>query len=788
MSRSNKMPATGTRINWPGVMMALALGARAASAAAAPAVADTAVTDAVAADAVGADAADPQAAATSAAAVTLIPPNEGIEKVIVTAEKRRVNLQETPLAVTVISSDALDKANVVNLAGLNGQVPGLSIAKSGGYETVVTVRGIGSETPQAAYQTQPGVSLHVDGVYIANSISLDQSLFDLDHIEVLRGPQGTVSGMASTGGTINLVSKQPELGKWGGSADVTVGNYHTTQARGALNVPLGETTAIRASLQKYDHDGFARSTYGFGLDEAHDASGKLAFLWKPNPDFSATLTGQWYRANQNGAAQKNILDPNPDPRTLTQDYRSRFKLGADLYHLNLEYSLPWATLKSITSSQRLDHKQQMNGSRLDYATLGQYDNLAAWNTKLKNYTQEFSIASVPGGAVDWTAGVFGMRQDSNQYVIEFGGTDPNPDLTLPPRPIVVRPYNLYYSEDTTVRRKSWAAFTQATWHVSEQLRLTAGARYNHDASEGGTRNWLQSSGGKPTGKLEADYDLTKQNMVYASLTRGYKPGGINNNPGSIMVSHHFLPESINAFEVGSKNQFLNNKLRLNLAAFYYDYRNLQYLANDPNPYQGGIANVPKVHTKGLEAELSYLALENRLRVNGNVTYLRGKVIGDYYTLDAAGIRAAVVNTPGCESYYTSYPTPACAANVATQAQNLNGNSTAKTPKWQGSVNVSYAVPLESGLLTPRVEYIYRGKFIYRMFNNSTLDQVPNYGLVNLHVDYSPHGSDWSFSMAASNIGNKDGINSRFTDPYGIGQTSNEYVAPRQITAKVAYSF
>jgi iron complex outermembrane receptor protein len=765
-------------------MMALALGAQAADAA--PLLA--ADTDAPPADAKVDAKADAGADAAAAAAAARAQNDGGIEKVIVTAEKRRVNLQEAPLAVTALSGDALGKANVVNLAGLNGQVPGLSIAKSGGYETVVTIRGVGSETPQAAYQTQPGVSLHVDGVYIANSISLDQSLFDLDHIEVLRGPQGTVSGMASTGGTINLVSKQPELGKYSGSADISAGNYHLTQERVALNVPISDTVAMRASLQKYDHDGFAQSTYGFGLDEAHDASGKLAFLWKPNRDFTATLTGQWYRAAQNGAAQKNILDPDPDPRELTQDYVSRFKLGADLYHLTLEYTLPWATIKSISSAQRLDHKQQMNSSRLDYATLGSYDDIAAWNTKLKNYTQEFSIASLPGGVVDWTAGIFMMRQDSNQYVIEFNGTDANPNLTLPSRPITVTPYNLYYSEDTYVRRKSWAAFTQGTYHVSNALRLTAGARYNHDESEGGTDGWLDSSGGKPTGKLEADYDLAKNSMLYASLTRGYKPGGMNNNAGALMVAHAFQAETNNAFEIGSKNQFLDNKLRVNLAAFYYDYRNLQYLAVDPLPYKGGVANVPKVHTRGIEAELSYLALENRLRLNSNATFMQGKIIGDYYTLDAAGVSNAVATTAGCGSYYTSYPTAACAAGVAGKAQNLNGNSTAKTPKWQGSVNAAYAMPLPTGILTPRVEYIYRGKFIYRMFNNSKLDQVPGYGLINLHADYKPNDNNWTFALTLSNLANKNGINSRFTDPYGTGQTSNEYIAPRQIIAKVGYEF
>lgn len=754
-----KRPVNGANAIWP-VMLAMALHVQAAYAA-------------------------PDGAAPDPAAA---PATGGIEQVVVTAEKRKVNLQNAPLAVTAISGENLSKSNIVNLAGLNGEVPGLSIAKSSGYETVVTVRGVGSETPEAAYQTQPGVSLHVDGVYIANSISLDQSLFDLDHIEVLRGPQGTVSGMASTGGTINLVTKQPELGKMSGNADFSYGNYKLSQERAAINVPLGDTVAMRASVQKFDHDGFTNSTYGFGLDEAHDASGKLAFLWKPNQDFTATLTGQWYHANQNGAAQKNILDPNPDPREVTQDYMSKFKLDADLYHLNLDYTLPWATLKSITSYQTLKHRQQMNGSRLDYATLGQYDDVAAWNTTLKNYTQEFDIASLPGGVVDWQAGVFLMKQDSNQYVVEFGGTDANPVLTLPSRPITVRPYNLSYSEDTYVTRKSWAAFTQATYHVSDALRLTAGARYNHDESTGGTDGWLNSSGGKPTGKLEADYDLTKQNMLYGSLTRGYKPGGMNNNEGALMTPHEFKAESINAFEVGSKNQFLDNKLRVNLAAFYYDYRNMQYLAVDPLPYLGGIANIPHVHTHGVEAEVSYLAMENKLRLNGNLTYLRGKVVGDYYSLDAAGVAAAVATTPGCGSYYSSYPSAACAAGVAAKAQNLNGNSTAKTPKFQGSVNAAYSLDLGEGTLTPRLEYVYRGKFIYRVFNNSTLDQVGSYGIFNLHADYSPNNSKWNFGLTASNLGDKAGINSRYTDPFGIKQTSDEYIAPRQIIATVGYTF
>ena len=198
-----------------------------------------------------------------------------LERVTVTAERRSVDLQAAPLSVTAISGATLDKSNIYDLAGLNGHVPGLSIAKSSGYERIVTIRGIGSETPENAYTTQPGVSLHIDGVYVANTISLDQSLFDLDRIEVLRGPQGTLFGQSSTGGTINLVTKQPVLGEFSGGGDVSVGNYKLYRARAELNVPLAADWALRGSVQKYGHEGFAHATAipgspNYGLDDADD--------------------------------------------------------------------------------------------------------------------------------------------------------------------------------------------------------------------------------------------------------------------------------------------------------------------------------------------------------------------------------------------------------------------------------------------------------------------------------------------------------------------------------------
>ncbi len=260
-----------------------------------------------------------QTAQTAAApAQTTAAPVMAIEDIQVTAERHATNIEKTPLSITAISADSLDKSNINQLADTNGLVPGLEITKSSGFETMVTIRGVGSETPENATTTVPGVAFFMDGVYIANTVSLDQTLFDIDHIEVLRGPQGALYGQSATGGAITVVTKQPDLNDFGGTADVSVGNYDLTRARAEVNIPVDDTIAVRASVQKYDHDGFTNDTAipGFDLDDAHDVSGKVAVLWKPTSNFSATLTGQWYSADQNGAAQKNIDDPNSNPWTV----------------------------------------------------------------------------------------------------------------------------------------------------------------------------------------------------------------------------------------------------------------------------------------------------------------------------------------------------------------------------------------------------------------------------------------------------------------------------------------
>ena len=744
----------------------------------------------------------PPAAAAGTATAGRDKPSAGgsVEQVMVTSLKQRSSLQKVPAAITAVTSATLDRANITNAAGLNGLVPGLTVTKAAGFENLINIRGVGSSTPENALTTQPGVAFFVDGVYLANSISLDQTLFDIDHVEVLRGPQGSLYGQSSTGGVINLVTSQPTLGVLSGKADWGIGNYDLFQERAEVNVPLSDAVAVRLSFQKYDHDGFGHSIdqpiVRYSLDDAHDISGKVALLWKPSDTFSATFSTQWYRAEQDGAEQKNILDPEPDPRLVNQDFLGQFNLVTSLYHVNLAWRLPFGTLTSVTGYQRLYNDQSEDSSRLSYAILHSYDDVAAWNTGIDNYTEDLSLASRPGGRLDWVAGIFLLKTRSTQFVSELEGTNPNPDVSTGAYVETDPPANLAYGNVTAVSRDSAAGYAQATLHVTNALRLVGGIRYNVDHYDEFNYNFSAFGSSKanttytterPTGNIGLQYDLTPRNLLYASVTEGYKPGGVNGNAESKVVGLTFDPEGITSFEIGSKNRLLHDRLVLNLAGFFYDYRNLQYIENDPFPFAYGIANVPNTHIWGGEAEASYRMLGGRLRFNGQLSVENGEVIGDYKAIDSATTSAVYVSSPAC-AFGGQYYNPGCWAAVTAAARNIKGNLPPGLPRVQAEIDAEYSMHVGPGDLLSRAEFVYRGTEVARVFNDAGIDQVPSYPLWNLYFSYKPDHTHWLASLALTNIGNVAGVNSRYTDPYGTAQTSNEYIPPFQVVGRISYAF
>ena len=728
-----------------------------------------------------------------------------LEQVIVTAEKRTTDLQKAPLAITSLSAETLRQDNINQIDDLNGYVPGLTVAKNEGAERVVSIRGVGYETAENI-STQPGVAFHIDGVNIVSTLALNQDFIDVDHVEVLRGPQSTVFGQTATGGSINVITKQPVLGRYGGEVDASYGNYNYSKDFAALNIPVGDTLAVRGAIQYLHHDGYGEATDTpggrFDLDSANDLAGKLSLLWKPNAAFSATLTTEHFHEGDHGAEQKDILDPNPNPRQVSQDFGSRFALTTDQDYLSLSYRLPWATLKSLSAYQDLVHDQQSDNDRLASNLTGMFDNIVLWNDRSRAFSQEIDLTSNPGGVVDYIAGVFYQKQHARQYIVEFAGQGEAPVFPIPPANLSIpndyaaEPSELSYETNSPLEHEALAGFGQATLHVTSRARLTAGARFTHDDTQDAPSNFYNLFGVSPparvtdniwTGKLEADYDLAPANMVYASWSRGYKPAGLNFNSAAINTPVQFKPETVQSYEVGSKNRFLQSRLQIDLAAFYYIYRNFQYTDEDPVPNAGGTANIPHADNYGVETEGSYI-LTPHLRANANLTWLQGYFRGNYDAIDAvnaANARAMVAAEEGAS--YNPYG-PAAEQAVLATAQNTDGERIPKEPEWQGSANLTYTHRLFSGDVTARGEVVYRSSYIYRIFNNSALDKVPQYDIFNIYCAYKPQGGRLVYSVSADNILDRAGVNSRFTNPYGEQTTSQEFIAPRQVFANVQYRF
>ena len=754
---------------------------------------------------------------------------DGLTDIVVTAEKRDISLQKAPLSVSALPTEALSQANVTEITGLNGMVPGLVVARSGGGERNISIRGVGSETPENT-NTQPGVSYHVDGVYIFNSIAANAAFIDVAQVEVLRGPQGTTFGQGSTGGTINVVTNQPRLDRFSGNVNLGVGNYDYVKGDAALNVPIGSQFAIRGAVQHLNHDGYSVATAVPGrdkyeLDQQDETGWKIAALWQPADNFSITLNTVQYRSDTNGPAQKNILDPDPDPRRLTQDYPGQSVINTQLYYGVARLETPLAIIKSITSYQKLYSKQAWDADGLTsdlfydvtYSPLtfggDRYDHVPLWHTNTKSWTQEVNLASNTSGPFTWILGGVYLKSKNSQYIVEYRASDDDilrPALSADTAFDDPRLAAVTYAELSSIKREAWAGYFEGTYNFTDALKLTAGARYNHDSYAGAfaSNSDTQTSGAylqpvttpglstaKWTGKAAVQYELTPANTVYFSYTRGFKPGGLNASAANAApallgfamgTQPTYKSETVDSFEIGSKNRFLNNRAQLNLSAFIYNYKNMQFLEEDPILYGEGISNAPKARIYGVELEGSWL-LDQYWRLEGSMALLHGEYTEDYYALDPVAASAAQVAAgyPGY-LFWTNFYAAAVARDAA--RQNIKGNSVPKIPDVQGSIALAYSNQVGAGEFTARAQYIYRGKFNYRLFNESSTDVTPDYGQVNLFLGYQPDGSDVSFSLTVTNLLDKNGVNSRFSDPYGSAQTYDTYIAPRQVLASIGYKF
>ncbi len=733
-----------------------------------------------------------------------------LDEIIVTAQRRQVDIQEVAIAVSVLSGEDFDKSNITRLDNFNGYVPSLTIAKNDGAGRVVSIRGVGWETAQNL-STQPSVLMYVDGVYMANPLSMGTDLGDLERIEVFRGPQGTEFGQGTTGGAINLVTIKPSFDAVSGNVELTAGTYSLVRARGAINVPLSDNAAIRASVQSYSHDGFSEVKGGiidgYELDDADSLTGKLSLLWEPSESWSVYLSAFLQDSEQNAAAQRNVDEPLSGVRDLSQDFPGKFELQNNVYSAIIEWE--WASgaiLKSITGYQDLTKKQTVDGDRMNealtsidilgfFVTTANWDVLTFWDNDSTAFSQEFNLSYV-GDSVDWVVGAYYLDHENFNHFLEANGPSPFSDsipALMDPGPDTLPPFNsvLNFVEARTVSREDWAAYGQVTFRPTDRLSILLGGRYQSERQLDEALQFffipssLRTDDTNFTWKVGLDFSATENNLLYGLVSTGWKNGGTNPGAlnGAIDVPVVFQPAEVMAFEIGSKNTLANNRVRLNIAAFLYDYDNLQFMQEDPVPFAGGTGNIPSTTVYGVETEFTWL-ISDTWQLDGHVTWLDGEFNDDFTTLDVVDFREGLA--PGVGLF-----TPAGfdLRLQLSQDTNLKGNTPPKLVDLSARLAlVNTHVFASNGELTSRLEFIHRGDYQYRVFNNPLVDTVPSYQIVNLLFNYQFANEQFNLGIGASNLFDEEGVNARFSNPFGLLTTSEEFIPPQEVFIGIRYDF
>jgi len=750
--------------------------------------------------------------------------NSAIEEVIVSAEKRNESLQDVSLSVTALTEEELETKNITDFVGLSAIAPGVTVAKNEGYKTIISIRGVGDETNQNAIAA-PSVALHMDGIFIASKFSLRTDFIDLERIEVLRGPQGTLFGQNSTGGTINVISQKPSFDETKGKTDLALGNYGLIKFRGAVNVPLSDKVATRMSIVSTDRNGFSKNILnGQDLDDANHVSFRSDWFFDISDTTSLRVFGQFFDADNNGAAMKGLDDPTPNPRRLAQDSASDYQLSSEVLAAILNVELGFADLKILGSIQEDDIYVSRDNDRHNFGDVHGSGPLEGIPYIAAEYRPETSIVDTKtlevnlisnepiNEKIDWIIGalyfdhkianaIYEVKDVNNIKQVDLmdGAFTPyvhDPICASNPfAGVCFAAFNaeLGFVSEAYPTRESLSVYGQATYNAQDNLRYIVGMRYTEDSFSSDVTNFfglqkylIEDEIDEKTGKFAVEYDVDGDTMVYASYTKGFKPGGSNltfgypvddeqnfgAQPAPQLIYPLFKSEIIDAFELGLKTDLMEGRMRANVSAFMYDYENLQFQSTDPDVYRGGVANIPESEMSGVELELIGILSES-LSMDLRISTLDTEITADYEALD--NIKS--------ELYFFGEEPQRYALR-----ENIKGNRLAKSPEFTANLGLQYNRELKSGVpLRATAEVIHRGDFQQRVFNSPFVDQVDSYTIVNLTT--SIEISDTSgVDFMILNASDKDGVNSAMTDVFGVAGTGIELIPPRQFIFRVRKNY
>lgn len=586
--------------------------------------------------------------------------------IVVTARRRSEEVQDVPISISVVNSKAIEQTGAYNLSRLTQLQPTVQFFSSNPRNTAVNIRGIGAPFGLTNDGIEQGVGFYIDQVYYNRIASTTLDFNDVERVEVLRGPQGTLYGKNTTAGAINITTRKPSF-EPEGKAEISVGNYGFKQAKASISGPLAENVAARFAVTSTSRNGTIYNTAKDQYVNSQDNLGLRAqFLWKASDTLDLTLTGDYNVQDpkccvqiyvRTGATQRplnrqfaalsaafNYAPPSTDAfdrlTDLDADLRARNEHGG--LSLVAEKELGNGTLTSVTAWRYWDWRPRNDRDFTGLPITTKSNN----PTRQKQFTQELRYAQ-SGETLDFVAGVFGFHQKIHTTGVQEQGLAAsrwliNPTNALANDPSVLN--GLTANNDIRLDNTSVAAFGQVSWHATDKLSIQPGLRVNYDKKVGsynsvvtdGAGNLLLFStpGARATQQrgvlapqffeprfsdwnvsydLTASYDFARDVHGYATYAKTFKSGGVNLNGvpsdaagNPLLAAATVRPEKVDHFEIGLKTQFLDRKATFNLSGFWTEIRDFQ--ANVTNGQlgvlRGYLANAQKVRVRGIEADFS----------------------------------------------------------------------------------------------------------------------------------------------------------------------------------------
>ncbi len=695
-------------------------------------------------------AADPAGAAPAAPAAQPADIQEG--DIVVTATKRETRLQQTPIAISAVSGEQLVKTGLRNLQDLAITLPSVVIGNDAGLGINTAIRGIDSFSASIAADNPVG--FYIDGVYVARATSSMFGLSNVERVEVLRGPQGTLFGRNTTAGAISVITKLPSATATEGMADVDYGNYGHLRFRGSFSGPLSDTVSLLVAGYHDQMRSFADRNVRLNRDEESvrgtNLQGVLRFQpgsgtdivlradygtdhpisWAPN-----VVTKPGYVGTAAQASVRNIANTIPSIDAISTDTRnftSRRQHG-----VSLTVDQPVADVAKITS---ITAYRESHGSFL-VDTDGTPVRIAQTYLKseiAKQFSQELRLASTGTGAINWLAGLYYFRERGDALLLTSRYAIPD-ELGFDPR-------------STT---NSYAAFADVGWTIAKGLTLRPGIRYTHERkafSNGSSRllapsiqndapqdlvfdqskrSFTRSTYSDVSPKFGIDYRFNSDVMVYGLAQKGFKSGANNLTATDFVTNPTVKPEKVWSYEGGLKSDLFDRVLRFNLTGFVMNYQDLQVRAPSTTPGIAIIRNASNAKVKGLEIESTLRPLRG-LALTANATILNGKY-KDY------NIAATPADCVGGRF------------DAATGICSLSGNRLQRAPRFKSSANALYrfsagSVDVElSGTWSHTSTTFYDDR---NLLGTLPVDLFDAYALI------SPTKSAWSFRIWGRNLSDK----------------------------------